>query len=490
MRCIGLLFLLLAFTPLRASHIIGGNFQVTQTGRNSYTVNLTVFRDCGTGGANPIQLVNSLDLFILDGVSGALLNTDSVVQQMHFDVSLEDSCHSPPELCVEQYELSSSFSLPDNPNGYILTTNICCRNSAINNIIQPGTTGMLWYAAIPDPALADGNSTPKTNDFPEDGYFCLDLPRTIDLRATDVDGDSLFYELVDPFGHQPGAPPFSAINWSAGFSATSPIPTNTGLQLDGNTGILSGTASALGKYVLSYRISEYRDGVLLGYLNRDIQIEVLQCIYAKPPHILLPLSTQYEAKLLEESCITIAAIDSNTTETLSLNITSKGSEQDGHNPSRFPSNTTQQKGYIEKTICWTPNCIDGLKNQHYTIEIAASSPGCDSIITKTQVLEISLEQNLPTFKALFPNVFTPNGDGNNDFFEVNATLTGKCVEQLYVRVFSRWGALVYEAPVDQMHWDGRDADQSDLSPGVYYYSVSGNYGNETIVENGFVTLMR
>jgi gliding motility-associated-like protein len=491
MRYVSLtLLLFLTLVQLRASHIIGGNFQVIQTGRNNFEVNLTVFRDCGTGGSTPIQLSQSLYLLVLDAATGTEVLQSNVSQWTHRDIALEDSCHSPPELCIEQYELSTTLSLPDNAAGYILTSGNCCRNGAIDNLIQPSNTGMLWYVTIPDPGLANGNTTPKINDFPEDGYFCLGLPRAIDLSATDVDGDSLFYELVDPFAHLPRVPPFSPVTWAAGFAAPVPIPTTNGLSLDGQTGVLSGTASTLGKYVMSYRISEFRNGVLLGYLNRDIQIEVLQCVYAKPPHILLPKVSSFEASIGEPTCITIAAIDSNENDVLNLSISANSSAGDAHNANRFSNFGISQTGYTEKTLCWTPDCIDGVKDQQYTIDILVSSPGCDGPLEKTQRLEIHLKQNIPSIEALFPNVFTPNGDGINDFFEVNKTLEGTCIGLLQVQIFNRWGNLIHQAPVDEMHWDGTSPEHQPLSPGVYFFSVSGSYAGATISKNSFVTLMR
>jgi len=64
------------------------------------------------------------------------------------------------------------------------------------------------------------------------------------------------------------------------------------------------------------------------------------------------------------------------------------------------------------------------------------------------------------------NVFTPNGDGLNDYFwidniedYINPTL----------KVYNRWGKLVYESKSYKNDWDGGNLDE-----GTYFYIISPN----------------
>ncbi|HEU4717250.1 MAG TPA: choice-of-anchor L domain-containing protein [Bacteroidia bacterium] len=86
-----------------------------------------------------------------------------------------------------------------------------------------------------------------------------------------------------------------------------------------------------------------------------------------------------------------------------------------------------------------------------------------------------------------PNVFTPNGDGTNDFFLI--TNTG--MSSLHCEIYDRWGALIYEWNDPAGYWDGRTNSGKDAVDGVYYYvvymtDVTGKNYNET----GFVHLIR
>ena len=64
-----------------------------------------------------------------------------------------------------------------------------------------------------------------------------------------------------------------------------------------------------------------------------------------------------------------------------------------------------------------------------------------------------------------PNVFTPNGDGTNDYFVVD----NHGIETLNMLIFNRWGAKVYEWNTTQNAWDGTGLDGEDVADGVYYY---------------------
>jgi gliding motility-associated-like protein len=67
-----------------------------------------------------------------------------------------------------------------------------------------------------------------------------------------------------------------------------------------------------------------------------------------------------------------------------------------------------------------------------------------------------------------PNVFTPSGDGINDLY--HPFLPYKFVESIDIKVFNRWGVLVYETTNPQIDWDGTFlGNGKPLSDGVYFY---------------------
>ena len=89
-----------------------------------------------------------------------------------------------------------------------------------------------------------------------------------------------------------------------------------------------------------------------------------------------------------------------------------------------------------------------------------------------------------------PNVFTPNADGSNDYFQVYA----KSLKAFRGVVMNRWGKVLYEwtdwTSLDA-GWDGKIAGD-DAAPGVYYYIIrwKGMYDEEETEEKGTFELVR
>jgi gliding motility-associated-like protein len=86
-----------------------------------------------------------------------------------------------------------------------------------------------------------------------------------------------------------------------------------------------------------------------------------------------------------------------------------------------------------------------------------------------------------------PNAFTPNGDGVDDVFFIRSV----GMKQLnYLRVFDRWGQLVFETNDLSVGWDGTFKGQK-LFPGVYVYDLNAICSTGvTIDKKGNVTLIR
>ena len=86
-----------------------------------------------------------------------------------------------------------------------------------------------------------------------------------------------------------------------------------------------------------------------------------------------------------------------------------------------------------------------------------------------------------------PNVFTPNGDGINDVFEINLTgySTVKC------SIFNRYGGLVYQYYGAKGFWDGRSHAGMECTDGTYFVILELEIeGGEKITYQGDLQLLR
>jgi gliding motility-associated-like protein len=105
---------------------------------------------------------------------------------------------------------------------------------------------------------------------------------------------------------------------------------------------------------------------------------------------------------------------------------------------------------------------------HYLPESLA---GCyavtavDSFNNESNYSVIACVDNCIDYKL--PNVFTPNGDGINDIFRPS---NYAFVERVDMKIYNRWGTLVYETEDPDINWNGKRMKTNQLvSPGVYYY---------------------
>jgi gliding motility-associated-like protein len=86
-----------------------------------------------------------------------------------------------------------------------------------------------------------------------------------------------------------------------------------------------------------------------------------------------------------------------------------------------------------------------------------------------------------------PNVFTPNGDPQNDLFVVKSS--GNPDNKLKLTIYSRNGDLIHEQIARVVYWDGKLASGQYASEGVYYYVIT-TQGTPSRTKKGFFYLFR
>jgi len=93
-------------------------------------------------------------------------------------------------------------------------------------------------------------------------------------------------------------------------------------------------------------------------------------------------------------------------------------------------------------------------------------------------------------KLNLPNVFTPNGDGYNEYFVPEE----QNILDFKMKIYNRWGMRIYETTDLQKGWDGTYMNQP-AAEGVYFYVVEyreweGTQAGELLFQQGTVTLIR
>ncbi|GJM34193.1 MAG: hypothetical protein DHS20C18_31940 [Saprospiraceae bacterium] len=109
---------------------------------------------------------------------------------------------------------------------------------------------------------------------------------------------------------------------------------------------------------------------------------------------------------------------------------------------------------------------DGSQGNTYAIDTAglyfvtASVGDCAT----TDSTLVAIEQCI-TCEFFIPNAISPNDDGINDVLDIFANCP---LQDFQLKIFDRWGALVFESDDPARRWDGRRSGEA-LNPGVYVY---------------------
>lgn len=117
----------------------------------------------------------------------------------------------------------------------------------------------------------------------------------------------------------------------------------------------------------------------------------------------------------------------------------------------------------------------------YTATLTLTEGNCTDQASQIITVKLPLIYDLP-------NIFTPNGDGENDFFTINA----ENAASIDVVILNRWGNVVFESTDTDFKWNGKKKnDGAECSDGVYFFKFTiTNTSGEEFDEHGFVHLVR
>jgi gliding motility-associated-like protein len=149
-----------------------------------------------------------------------------------------------------------------------------------------------------------------------------------------------------------------------------------------------------------------------------------------------------------------------------------------------------------QSLVWTPlpdsacaNCLSQawIPQVSGVYEVAITDTfGCSA----TASVRVLVRKQIDIY---IPNIFSPNLDGNNDFWAFNAGPSVVALNSL--QIFDRWGSMVYfwDAPIPVNEWPGWDGTYKGdkLNPGVFVYYLKVRLANgEEVLKKGDVTVIR
>jgi gliding motility-associated-like protein len=184
---------------------------------------------------------------------------------------------------------SVNVTMPSRCNHWIFAVYQSARNSAINNLNNPGGQ-YLYTQATMDNLDAPGDTSPFFSVKPVP-YICNNIPYSYNNGAYDINNDSMAFVLIQPESSINGSactqyntvpfatatPPYNILE-----SGGNPLQCNNTFYLDTTTGVMNFTPDQIQIAVVTMRVDEYRNQIKIGSVMRDIQIIVQTCDIQQP----------------------------------------------------------------------------------------------------------------------------------------------------------------------------------------------------------------
>lgn len=262
---------------IKANHSVAANITYTYVSGNTYKLRLSFYRDC-SGNASPFNVAIKAKSLSCADSTGAILNQISGTGQ-----EVPPDCITQPTTCnggilpgIQEWIYEGNITLPSQCSDWTFSYYICCRNGAINNIQNAISSGFYVYSTLNN-LIGNNNSSSFINKpIP---FLCLGSFFCFNQGAVDMDGDSLVYSLISPYENQG-----INVTYTGGYSSSLPIIATPVMTFNTQNGNICFNANTIQTCVLAVLVKEYRNGVLIGQVERDIQITILNC-----PCIILPV---------------------------------------------------------------------------------------------------------------------------------------------------------------------------------------------------------
>lgn len=435
----------------RASHAQGADLTYrfisynASTGQSVYEVTGTFYRDCSGGPSAPLSMsinitnsscggsyINNVNLPLINGLpcpNGGVSGPNGCeVSQLCPNALSHSTCNGGSQYPgVQKYVYRGNITLPGTGTGnylcsqWYISTFINARNFS-DNI---NGNGDLYVEAMINNTIDPSTGAPYVNSsavfaFDPVPFVCSGYPVSYNNGATDVNGDSLVFQLIAPLqGHNNPL----AWNTTGGFSGTRPIiVSNNQFSFNSATGQINFTPSQINVDVLALLVQEYRNGVLIGSVIRDVQVKILTCTV--PEATQEPVSNTNNANSIDSITLqlcpgTPASWDIKMRDSNGDSIVIKSNITGS--PSALPGATLTQvdsiRSVVTAHITWTPQVSD--TGCHY-YQITANTKDCpiEGNFTKTYRVCVFNKVTVTPHSAIYcgqPIQLTATGGTNSQW---------------------------------------------------------------------------
>jgi hypothetical protein len=406
------LFLIASFfiipKQVKATHAAGGEITYQWISGSTYKINYIFYRDCaGAGEPATVTLAYSSNC-TPSFCSTITLNKAATTSSGAINgTEVSIGCPNSPSRCVSasstipgyrEWVYTANVTLPNQCSIWKFYTCVNARNNAINNLVTPGGQN-LYVEATLNNLVAQGNSSPFFANKPTP-YVCTGTPLNYSNVAIDPNNDSLVYDLIQPRTSSTVTATCATVPTNINFSSTiynlttNPLDCNNSFTFNPTNGQMSFTATNQQVAALTARVREYRNGVLIGSIIRDIQVIVRNCINSiSIPNFRLDTSSITGGSWVGnriENCggnpFTFCISSKTTTPNAKIVISSNNALSA---PGSSVSYTGQWSDSVRACFSWTPSALDtGLKAISFTIKDSTCTTPNTIPIIQTYIIPV------------------------------------------------------------------------------------------------------
>ncbi|GAB4130714.1 MAG: hypothetical protein Fur0041_00150 [Bacteroidia bacterium] len=359
-----------------ASHAQGADLTYTCLGGNQYRLRLSFYRDCSGSQAPGSVNIDISSVSCNQNFSTTLYPITNTGQDVTpICPSLTTVCNGGNYPGVQEWIYEGTINLPAACADWVFSFDFCCRNNAINTIVNPGGQNIYIESHL-DNLNAPCNNSPTFSNRPIP-FVCIGQNYCFNHGAVDPDGDSLAYSLVPP---QNSAT--STVTYITPYSALQPVPSSPAMTFNPATGDICMTPTQIIVTVMAVRVEEWRNGIMIGSVVRDIQLKTVTCSNTNPYTTGINNTNQYSIS----GCAGFP---------ISFNILS-GDPDAGQNVTMTWNNaipgatfTTGPGPLPVGTFTWTPN-TSNISNTPYCFTITVTDDACPYAGSQTYAFCITI----------------------------------------------------------------------------------------------------
>ena len=449
-------FLFQTIKNASASHAAGAEMTYVYLDSNRYQITYTFYRNCRGYVAPPtinLQISSSCPP-VAHGILSPI--SSSPEQILPLCPSAQSICTGGINEGIETWVYQGIVTLPTPCSDWIISYAESARNSAITTIGSFGTDFLFTYLLINN--TTSGWNTGPQFIHPPQLSICVGEPICISHAAIDSDGDSLAYQLITPLTGID-----TTVQYISGYSATQPLISNPPVSFDSLSGLMCMTPTNTDVTVYAVLVSEFRNGILIGQIERDVDLYITYCSNTTPLLTGINGTPDYST---------------NACPGIPLNFSINSFDPDSANHTSITWDTSITGGVLTTSgaplqnalFSWTPNssdvsttphCFDAtVSDDHCPYYGSSSSTYCITVLPSSDAYCIALGMN--SIENLHHLVIYPNPATEN--IQIKATHPGD------LKIFDEAGRIVFQKNVTAT--EETKVDVSLYAKGIYQVLVN------------------